>query len=86
MKDLIKSSLKTLQKNSGLLMNLLFVLLFLMLVMYVIPGLLFLLFNSLLGNLIILIVILLVAMKNIKYGIGLILISLIIMRFSHMKI
>jgi len=86
MKDLIKSSLNSLKKNSGLLMNLLFLLLFLMLIMYVIPGLLFLVFNSLLGNLILLIIILLVAMKNIKYGIGLILISLIIMRFSHIRI
>ena len=67
--------------NKVLIIGLISIFLVIWIILYAIPDLLSNLFNTILGKLIILLSIILVSYKNIKYGIGLFIIFLIIYRF-----
>lgn len=74
-----------LKKNDEKIIGLLVLLLFFMFIFYIIPGLLFTLFNTLLGNFILLLIILLTYKYYKFYGIIIGIILLIIYRFSHYR-
>ncbi len=71
-----KSAFKTLS-------ILLMVLIALWIILYAVPGLLASLFNTILGNIILLVVIILVGIKDIKFAIGLIILFIVIFKFSY---
>lgn len=73
------------QDNKTMLIGLLSILVALWIILYVIPNFLGSLFNTILGNLILLLSLVLVSSQNIKYGIALAIIFLILYRFSHLK-
>jgi len=73
------------QDNKTILIGLLSILVALWIILYIIPGFLFSLFNTILGNLILLLSLVLVSSQNINYGIALAIIFLILYRFSHLK-
>jgi hypothetical protein len=84
MKNIINKIKKQLNDdNRTKLIGILTILIFLWIILYFIPDLFFSLFNTLLGNLILLLSIILVVSYNIKYGLGLALIVIIIFRFSQ---
>jgi len=72
-------------ENKTMLVGLLSILIALWIILYIIPGFLFSLFNTILGNLILLLSLILVSSQNIKYGIGIAIILVILYRFSHLK-
>jgi hypothetical protein len=72
-------------KNKERLFGLLTILISLWTVLYFIPDFLNLLFNTFLGNLILITISILTLLYNLKYGIVLSLIFIIIYRFSHIK-
>jgi hypothetical protein len=71
--------------NKTRIIGLLTILILLWLILYFIPDVLNLLFNTLLGNLILLTVSVLLLMYNIKYGLIVSLILIVIYRFSHIS-
>jgi len=73
------------ENNKTKLIGLLTLLIFLWLVLYFIPDLLNSLLNTFLGNIILLISIILIASTNYKYAIILVLIFLILKRYSYMS-
>jgi hypothetical protein len=79
--------LKTLfnQDNKKMLIGLLSILIALWVILYIIPGFLFSLFNTILGNLILLLSLILVSSKDVKYGIAMIIIFVVLYRFLHLK-
>ena len=72
-------------KNKTRIIGLLTILILLWLILYFIPDVLKLLFNTLLGNLILLTASVLLLMYNIKYGLIVSLILIVIYRFSHIS-
>ena len=76
-------NIKNITKNKELLIGLLSLLLFLFSIFYIIPDLLYTLFNTILGNSILLLLIILVITKNYQYGIVLIIIIIVLYRFDH---
>lgn len=79
LKNLIK------QDNKTMLIGLLSILVSLWVILYIIPNFLGSLFNTILGNLILLLSLVLVSSQNIKYGIALAIIFVVLYRFSHLK-
>ena len=73
------------QDNKTMLIGLLSILIGLWSILYLIPSFLTSLFNTILGNLILLISLILVSSKDIKYGIALSIIFVVLYRFSHFK-
>jgi hypothetical protein len=73
------------QDNKTILIGLLSVLIVFWIILYVIPNFFISLFNTFLGNLILLLSLILVTSQNIKYGIVLAIILIILYRFSHIK-
>lgn len=73
------------QDNKTMLLGLLSILIVLWTILYVIPGFLFSLFNTILGNLILLLSLILVSSQDVKYGIVLGIILVVLYRFSHLK-
>jgi len=73
------------QDNKTMLIGLLSILVALWIILYVIPNFLGSLFNTILGNLILLLSLVLVSSQNIKYGIALAIIFVVLYRFSHLK-
>jgi hypothetical protein len=73
------------QDNKTILIGLLSVLVVMWIILYVIPTFLFSLFNTILGNLILLISLILFSSQDIKYGVVLAIILIILYRFSHLK-
>ena len=73
------------RKNLNLLVGLITLLISLWLVMYAIPSLFVNLFDTLLGKSILLGFIILSSMYNMKFGIGLAMVFIILYQFSHMK-
>lgn len=73
------------QDNKTMLIGLLSILVVLWTILYVIPGFLVSLFNTILGNLILLLSLILVSSQDVKYGIALGIILVILYRFSHLK-
>jgi hypothetical protein len=73
------------QDNKTILIGLLSILIVLWIILYVIPIFLVSLFNTILGNLILLISLILVSSKDIKYGVVLAIILVVLYRFSHLK-
>lgn len=73
------------QDNKTMLIGLLSILVGLWIILYIIPGFLFSLFNTFLGNLILLLSLVLVSSQNIKYGIALAIILVVLYQFSHLK-
>ena len=73
------------QDNKTILIGLLSILVLLWIILYVIPGFLVSLFNTILGNLILLISLILLSSQDIKYGVVLAIILIILYRFSHLK-
>jgi hypothetical protein len=71
------------EKNKVRIIGLLTILIILWLILYFIPDLLILLFNTFLGNLILITISILSLMYDIKYGIIISLILIIVYRFSH---
>lgn len=53
------------------------------LILYAVPGLVASLFNTILGNIILLVTIILVGIKNIPVAIGLIILFIVLFKFSH---
>ena len=72
-------------ENKTRLIGILAILLLLWLILYFIPELFGSLFNTILGNLLLLTISLLVFMYNVKYGIIVSIILVILYRFSHLK-
>lgn len=72
-----------LKLNSDLLIGLLSVLVGIWLIFYAFPGILFSLFNTILGNIILLITVLLVAKNNIMLAFGISLFFFVLFQFSH---
>ena len=72
-------------ENEPILIGCITILLMLWLVFYAIPGLLSNLFNTVLGKLILLLFVMLVSFKNIKYGVMLFLVIIIINRIISMN-
>jgi len=68
-------------ENELLLIGLISIFLTIWIILYAIPGLLYNLFNTILGKLILLLLVILISYKNIKYGIILFLILIIVYRF-----
>ena len=62
------------QDNKTMLIGLLSILIVLWTILYIIPGFLFSLFNTILGNLILLLSLILVSSQDVKYGIAMIII------------
>ena len=73
------------QDNKTMLIGLLSILVVLWTILYVIPGFLVSLFNTILGNLILLLSLILVSSQDVKYGIAMGIILIILYRFSHLK-
>jgi hypothetical protein len=73
------------QDNKTILIGLLSVLVVMWMILYVIPNFLVSLFNTILGNLILLISLILVTSQDIKYGIALAILFVVLYRFSHFK-
>jgi len=73
------------QDNKTMLIGLLSILVVLWTILYVIPGFLISLFNTILGNLILLLSLILVSSQDVKYGIALAIIFVVLYRFSHLK-
>jgi hypothetical protein len=73
------------EDNTTILIGLLSILVALWTILYVIPNFFASLFNTILGNLILLIIIILVMAKNIKYGIILAIIIVILYRFHSLS-
>jgi hypothetical protein len=73
------------QDNKTILIGLLSILIGLWSILYIIPGFLSSLFNTILGNLILLISLILVSSQDIKYGIALTILFVVLYRFSHLK-
>lgn len=73
------------QENKIILIGLLSILIALWIIMYIIPSFMISLFNTILGNLILLLSLILVSSQDIKYGISLAIIFIILYRFSHLK-
>ena len=73
------------RKNLNLLVGLITLLIALWLVMYAIPSLFVNLFDTLLGKSILLGFIILSSMYNMKFGIGLAMVFIILYQFAHMK-
>ena len=84
MKDIKLKNLLN-QDNKTILIGLLSILIILWIILYLIPNLLTSLFNTILGNLILLLILILVSSQDIKYGIVLTIIFIILYRFSHFK-
>lgn len=70
--------------NKTMLIGLLSILVVIWLIIYVIPDFFGLLFNTFLGNLILILIVVLTIARDIKYGIGLGIIFIILYRFSHL--
>ena len=66
-----------------ILVGILSLLSFLWIILYAVPSLAASLFNSILGNIILLVIIILVGIKNIKLAIGLIVLFILLFKFSH---
>jgi hypothetical protein len=73
------------QDNKTILIGLLSVLVVMWIILYVIPNFLVSLFNTILGNLILLLSLILVSSQDIKYGVVLAIILVVLYRFSHLK-
>ena len=73
------------QNNKTILIGLLSILVFMWLILYVIPNFLISLFNTILGNLILLLSLVLVSSQDIKYGVALAIMLVVLYRFSHLK-
>lgn len=73
------------QDNKTMLIGLLSILVVMWTILYVIPTFLVSLFNTILGNLILLISLILVSSQDIKYGIVLAIILIVLYRFSHLQ-
>jgi hypothetical protein len=73
------------QDNKTMLIGLLSILVAMWIILYIIPNFLGSLFNTILGNLILLLSLVLVSSQNIKYGIALAIIFVVLYRFSHLK-
>ena len=73
------------QDNKTMLIGLLSVLITLWIILYIIPGFLLSLFNTILGNLILLLSLILISSYNVKYGIAMTIILVVLYRFSHLK-
>jgi hypothetical protein len=73
------------QDNKTILIGLLSILVVMWTILYVIPNFLVSLFNTILGNLILLISLILISSQDIKYGVGLAIILVVLYRFSHLK-
>jgi hypothetical protein len=73
------------QDNKTILIGLLSVLVVMWMILYVIPNFLVSLFNTILGNLILLLSLILVSSQDIKYGVVLAIILVVLYRFSHLK-
>jgi hypothetical protein len=73
------------QDNKTILIGLLSILVAMWIILYVIPDFLGSLFNTILGNLILLISLILISSQDIKYGVVLTIILIILYRFSHLK-
>ena len=73
------------QDNKTMLIGLLSILVVLWTILYVIPGFLVSLFNTILGNLILLLSLILVSSQDVKYGIALGIILVVLYRFSRLK-
>jgi len=73
------------QDNKTMLIGLLSILIILWIILYIIPEFLISLFNTILGNLILLLSVILVTAQDIKFGIVLAIILIILYRFSHLK-
>jgi hypothetical protein len=68
-----------------MLIGLLSILIILWIILYIIPEFLISLFNTILGNLILLLSLILVSSQDIKFGIALAIILIILYRFLHLK-
>ena len=73
------------EDNKTLLIGLLSILIIFWIILYLIPGFLFSLFNTFLGNIILLISLVLVSSQHPKYGIALAITFIVLYRFSHLK-
>ena len=73
------------QDNKTMLIGLLSILIILWIILYIIPEFLISLFNTILGNLILLLSVILVTAQDIKFGIVLAIMLIILYRFSHLK-
>ena len=73
------------QNNKTILIGLLSILVFMWVILYVIPNFLISLFNTILGNLILLLSLVLVSSQDIKYGVALAIMLVVLYRFSHLK-
>jgi len=77
--------IKKIPQEKNLIMGLFMLFIVLWAILYLIPGIFTLLFSTFLGNIIILLFIVLVSIKNIKYGLGIIIIFVILHRISIMS-
>lgn len=73
------------EDNKTMLIGLLSIFVVAWLILYIIPGFLISLFNTVLGNLILLLSLILVSSQDVKYGIALAIIFVVLYRFSHLK-
>ena len=73
------------QDNKTMLIGLLSILIILWIILYIIPEFLISLFNTILGNLILLLSVILITAQDIKFGIVLAIMLIILYRFSHLK-
>ena len=73
------------EDNKTILIGLLSILIFLWIILYIIPEFLISLFNTVLGNLILLLSLILVSAQDVKIGIALAIIFIVLYRFSHLK-
>lgn len=80
----IKKEIQKIPEEKNLIMGLLMLFIVLWAILYLIPGIFTLLFTTFLGNIIILLFIVLVSIKNIKYGLGIVIIFVILHRISIM--
>lgn len=74
------------EENKYILLGLLSILIVLWLIIYVIPNFFILLFHTILGNIILLIIVIMMSSQNITYGIGLLILFIILYQFSHVTI
>jgi hypothetical protein len=70
-------------KNELILIGLISIFIFIWIILYAVPGLLSNLFNTILGNIILLVTIILVGIKNVPVAIGLIILFIVLFKFSH---
>ena len=73
------------EENKTMLIGLLSILMVLWIILYIIPEFLVSLFNTILGNLILLLSLILISSYNVKYGIAMTIILVVLYRFSHLK-